>query len=34
RQPHADDDGALDRYALQVGEGVAPIVVEVPFGTY
>jgi hypothetical protein len=34
RQPHADDDGALDRYTLQVGEGVAPIVVEVPFGTY
>ncbi|MDA3307980.1 MULTISPECIES: decarboxylase [Stenotrophomonas] len=34
RQPHADDDGALDRYTLQAGEGAAPIVVEVPFGTY
>ncbi len=34
RQPHAEDDGALDRYTLQAGEGVAPIVVEVPFGTY
>ena len=34
RQPHADDDGALDRYSLQAGEGGAPIVVEVPFGTY
>ena len=31
---HAEDDGALDRYTLQAGEGVAPIVVEVPFGTY
>lgn len=34
RQPHADDDGALDRYTLQAGEGAALIVVEVPFGTY
>ncbi|CAM4135672.1 decarboxylase [Stenotrophomonas pavanii] len=34
RQPHADDDGALDRYTLQAGEDAAPIVVEVPFGTY
>jgi hypothetical protein len=34
RQPPADDDGALDRYSLQTGEGAAPIVVEVPFGTY
>lgn len=34
RQPHADDDGALDRYTLQAGEGAAAIVVEVPFGTY
>lgn len=34
RQPHADDDGALDRYTLQPGGGAAPIVVEVPFGTY
>lgn len=34
RQPHADDDGALDRYTLQAGEGAAPFVVEVPFGTY
>ncbi|MGF6416579.1 hypothetical protein ABH900_000040 [Stenotrophomonas sp. AN71] len=34
RLPQADDDGALDRYTLQAGEGVAPIVVEVPFGTY
>ncbi|PJL73370.1 decarboxylase [Stenotrophomonas maltophilia] len=34
RQPHAEDDGALDRYTLQAGEGVAPVVVEVPFGTY
>ncbi|OBU70750.1 decarboxylase [Stenotrophomonas maltophilia] len=34
RQPHADDDGALDRYTLQMGEGAAPVVVEVPFGTY
>ncbi|MGG2101196.1 decarboxylase [Stenotrophomonas sp. NRRL B-14846] len=34
RQPHADDDGALDRYTLQGGDGGAPFVVEVPFGTY
>ncbi|EMR4108422.1 TPA: decarboxylase [Stenotrophomonas maltophilia] len=34
RQPHAEDDGALDRYTLQAGEGVAPVVVEVRFGTY
>lgn len=34
RQPHADDDGALDRYTLQGGDSEAPFVVEVPFGTY
>ena len=34
RQPHADDDGALDHYTQQAGEGAAPFVVEVPFGTY
>ncbi|WP_049469741.1 hypothetical protein [Stenotrophomonas indicatrix] len=34
RQPLADDDGALDRYTLQVLPAGAPIVVEVPFGTY
>lgn len=34
RQPLADDDGALDRYTLQVLPAGAPVVVEVPFGTY
>lgn len=34
RLPHADDDGALDRYTLQAPSHAAPKVVEVPFGTY
>ncbi|QKW56516.1 decarboxylase [Stenotrophomonas sp. NA06056] len=34
RQPLADDDGALDRYTLQVLPAGVPVVVEVPFGTY
>ncbi|WP_313445926.1 decarboxylase [Stenotrophomonas indicatrix] len=34
RQPLADDDGALDRYTLQVLPAGSPVVVEVPFGTY
>ncbi|MEG2805178.1 decarboxylase [Stenotrophomonas sp.] len=32
--PFADENGALDRYTLQAGDGAPALVVDVPFSTY